>query len=101
MTDDRRREVRAPTLIEVTWEGSSGRHLSRSSDISQNGCFIVAIARISLGETVNLRIHLPAEEPIEVQGEVVYCLPNSGFGVQFIPSMADFDWKRVERLIKA
>ncbi len=101
MTDDRRSKRRAPAIIEVSWEEASGRHEARTSDISATGCFIITIFRATLGEIINFKVHLPDQDPIETQGEVVYELPNSGFGVRFIPSLSELDWIRVERAINS
>ncbi|MGH9967774.1 MAG: PilZ domain-containing protein [Pyrinomonadaceae bacterium] len=100
MTNDRRKQGRVPALIEVIWKGASGRYESRTGDLNLGGCFVDTIAQVEIGEIVQFKLRLPSEEWIEVQGEVVYSYPNTGFGVRFT-NMTDSDRKRLEWLIKA
>ena len=100
MSDERRKHNRVPALIELIWEGATGKYEARTSDISTSGCFIDTIARVSVGEMIKFKLRLPAGDWIELQGEVVYTQPNLGFGVCFT-TISDSDWKRLEWLVKA
>ncbi|MBD0326701.1 MAG: PilZ domain-containing protein, partial [Pyrinomonadaceae bacterium] len=40
MGEERREEERVPVSLEVAWEGGSGRHQARVSDISLGGCYL-------------------------------------------------------------
>jgi hypothetical protein len=101
MSDDRRKEQRVPASIEVFWEGASGRNAARTSDITTNGCFIDTIARVAVGEVINFKLRLPDEDWIEMEGEVVYAYPNTGFGVRFTDNLSEAARKGLELLITA
>ncbi len=100
MSDERRRAERVPALIEVIWEGASGNYEARTADLNTSGCFIDTIGRVTVGESVRFKLRLPAEDWIELQGEVAFAYPNSGFGVRFT-NLAESDRKRLEWLVKA
>ncbi len=100
MTDDRRKPGRIPAWLEVMWEGITGRHEARTSDITTAGCFVDTIGQVTVGEIVNFKIQLPAEDLLELRGEVIYAYPSIGFGLQFT-DMSDADRKRLEWLVKA
>jgi c-di-GMP-binding flagellar brake protein YcgR len=98
MTDERRKHKRAPIPVEVEWEGTTSNQLARTTDISEGGCFIDTMGRAQAGETINFKLLLPSGEWIAVQGQVVYELPRSGFGVRFT-SVADSDRERLKALL--
>ena len=83
MADERRRDERIPLILEVRWEGLSGKHAARISDISVSGCFVESLGQVSIGEVVRFEILLPTSRWMPLRGEVVYHLPSLGFGVQF------------------
>ena len=97
MTDEKRKHERAPILVEVLWEGTASTHQARTTDISGGGCFIDTMGRASVGETINFKLLLP-DESIAIQGEVVFELPGTGFGVQFT-NIAESDRARLEALL--
>jgi PilZ domain len=101
MSDERRREGRVTAVIEVLWEGASGKHEARTSDIHTGGCFIDSIAEVAVGEIIRFKLRLPSEDWIEVKGEVAYRYPNAGFGVRFLSISSEADRKRLEWLVKA
>lgn len=80
---EKRKYKRIPTVLEVLWEGGTGRYEARTSDVSLGGCFIDTIGKADVGETINFKICLPSGEWIELCGEVRYELPRVGFGVKF------------------
>lgn len=100
MSDERRRESRVPAIIDVIWDGATARYEARTSDLTTTGCFLDTIGQATVGDTISFKLLLPAVGGIEVQGEVVYAFPNSGFGVRFT-SMSDADRKKLEWLVKA
>lgn len=99
MTDDRRQHKRVPAVIDVIWEGASGGHEARTSDLSVAGCFIDTIGQASPGETIKFKLRLPAGQLV-LKGEVMYAYPPAGFGVRFT-SIPPTDQKQLEWLIKA
>ena len=80
---DRRRDERVPLPMEVAWEGDSGKHKSRISDISMSGCYVESLAQTTIGERVRFQIQLPNGQWLPLSGAVVYQHPQVGFGVNF------------------
>ena len=99
MTDDRRSHKRVPAVIDVVWEGASGGHEARTSDLSTAGCFIDTIGQATPGETIKFKLCLPAGQLV-LKGEVVFADPPTGFGVRFT-AIPPSDQKQLEWLIKA
>jgi len=99
MTDERRRDERVPILVEVLWGGGTRSSGARTTDISEGGCFIDTMGHAAVGETIDFKLLLPDGEWIPVQGEVIYELPRSGFGVRFT-NISDSDRKRLKALLK-
>jgi CheY-like chemotaxis protein len=83
MWDTPRQYERISILLEIVLESSSGKRDARISDLSMGGCFVDSIAHVSEGETVVFQIRLPAGLWVQLYGEVVYCSPGFGFGLQF------------------
>ena len=100
MTDERRRNKRAPVLIEVIWEGKAGKYEARTSDLSAGGCFVDSIGRAAEGETIIFKLKLPSGEWLKIEGEVTYADPRIGFGVEF-RNMSESTKKKLEWLVDA
>jgi uncharacterized protein (TIGR02266 family) len=100
MNDERRSQKRIPFFVEVQWEGATGKHQARTSDISQGGCFIDTVAQTTVGEILLFKMRLPSGEPIELEGEVTYVAESIGFGVRF-RDLGEEDQKKIEWLVKA
>jgi hypothetical protein len=83
MEQERREEHRVPVSLEVSWEGESGRHKARISDISLGGCYLDTTGSAAPGEIIGLSIKLPDGEWLNLRGEVAYHLQNLGFSVCF------------------
>lgn len=69
-------------------EGASGRHVTRTKDVSAGGVAIYLPEMIPVGNHLNLEIHVPSlNRVIAVQGQVVRCVPerHGGFalGIKF------------------
>jgi hypothetical protein len=100
VTDERRNSKRVPVLVDVLWEGKTGRHDARTSDLSSGGCFIDTVGHVHEGEIIKFKLLLPGGQWLEVAGEVTYSYPNVGFGVQF-RDVSEEDRKRIDWLLKA
>src|SRR5688572_7506721 len=100
MIDEQREQRRVDVLIEVRWNGPTGSHEARASDISPTGCFVDTIVRANVGEEIHLNLRLPAGDWIEVQGVVTYGNANTGFGVKFI-DLSESAVKQLQWLVKA
>ena len=100
MEEERRVHRRVPLLVEVAWEGATGKYEARICDVSTTGCFIDTIGRAAAGETIRFTVRLPAGDWIKLQGEVIYELPRAGFGVRFA-NLSDDQRQHLEAFIKA
>jgi uncharacterized protein (TIGR02266 family) len=100
MTDERRSQKRVPFYVEVQWEGATGKHQARTSDISMGGCFIDTVGQANVGEVLLFKMRLPSGEPIELEGEVTYVAESIGFGVRF-RSITEDEEQKIEWLVKA
>ncbi|HEX8493835.1 MAG TPA: PilZ domain-containing protein [Pyrinomonadaceae bacterium] len=83
MEQERREENRVPVSLEVSWEGASGRHTARVSDISLGGCYLDTLGSATPGEIISLTIKLPDGDLLNLRGEVAYHLQNLGFSICF------------------
>lgn len=83
MEQERREEERVTVSLEVFWEGGSGKHPARISDISLGGCYLDTIGPATPGEIIGLNIKLPDGEMLSLRGEVAFQLHNLGFSVCF------------------
>ena len=100
MTEERRQHLRVPLILTVIWEGAAGKYEARTSDLSLGGCFVDSIGQVAAGEIISFRLQMPAGEWLDVQGEVKYPLPPSGFGVRFI-NLSDADKAQLKLLTNA
>lgn len=99
MIEDNRKHERVPILVEVLWGGGTRTSGARTTDISEGGCFIDTMEHAAVGETIGFKLLLPDGEWIPVQGQVVYELPRTGFGVRFT-NISDSDRERLKALLK-
>lgn len=98
--NERRREERVPLSLEVRWEVLSGRHASaRISDISLSGCYVEALAPVSLGEKVRLEVLMPTGRWLALRGQIVYKHPNLGFGLRF-DELSELECKVLAQLVE-
>lgn len=98
MGEERREEERVPVSLEVAWEGGSGQHQARISDISLGGCYLDTIGTAAPGEIISVTIKLPDGDLLKLRGEVAYHLPNLGFSVCFT-FLTDEEQYRLSQLI--
>ncbi|MGH9880887.1 MAG: PilZ domain-containing protein [Pyrinomonadaceae bacterium] len=101
MSDERRNYRRVPVLVEVYWEGKTGRYEARTSDLSSGGCFIDTVGQVTEGERLKFQLQLPNGEWMEAEGEVTYAYSNIGFGVRFTEALSESDRKKIDWIVKA
>jgi PilZ domain-containing protein len=86
-TTPARREPRIQHLCELhmSYEGGVREIPIRPPDLSPHGMFVNTSTHFPEGAVVNLRFRL-TQSKVEVQtrGEVRYCLPGIGIGVEFV-----------------
>ena len=85
--DSARREPRFQQLSELhlSYEGGGIDIPIRPPDISVHGMFVNTSTHFPEGAVVNLRFRLTRSNvEVQTRGEVRYCLPGIGIGVEFI-----------------
>ena len=83
MPEERREDPRRAVSVEAWWQGLSGRHEARVSDLSLGGCFIDTLGRADVGEFMLLALKLPAGAWLRLRGQVASVDANTGFSVAF------------------
>jgi hypothetical protein len=69
----------------VKYEGADESVLTRVPDISTGGMFINTPRKFPEGAVLDLRFRLEyTGAEVQTRGEVRYCLPGAGVGVEFI-----------------
>jgi hypothetical protein len=98
-----RRAPRLPQLRELSirYEGSREDIAIRPPDISPHGMFINTSTHFPEGAIVNLRFRLTRSNvEVQTRGEVRYCLPGIGIGVEFV-SIRPEAARAIEKEVKA
>ena len=81
--EERREEERKEITLDVRWEGGSGRHTARISDLGLGGCYLDTLGQVEVGEIISLEIKLPSGEWLPLRGSVAFHHPGLGFSVCF------------------
>jgi hypothetical protein len=104
-----RREPRIQSLSELylCYEGGGPEVYIRIPDLSPNGIFVNTSTHFPEGAIVNLRFRLThSNVEVQTRGEVRYCLPGTGIGVEFLGLDAkskeeiEKEMKALSRLLK-
>jgi hypothetical protein len=98
--DERREEERKTVSLEVRWEGGSGRHSARVSDLSLGGCYLDTLGQAEVDEVVGLEIKLPSGEWLPLRGTVAFHQPGLGFSICFT-FLTDEEQYQLTQLINA
>ena len=80
---ERRSGQRWDVSLDAVWDGKSGNHTARITDLSDGGCYVDSLGDVKMGELVHLKLQLPNGEWFELSGEVAHHTPPVGFGVRF------------------
>ena len=83
MENERREDKRASVSIEAWWEGLSGRHEARVSDLSMGGCFIDTLSKAEVGELIAFAIKRPDGKWLQLRGQVASVDAQAGFSLAF------------------
>jgi hypothetical protein len=94
MTDDRRSEKRLDVCLDAVWDGNSGNHTARITDLSEGGCYVDSLGQAHVGEVLNVKLQLHDGRCLELTGEVAHQMPPIGFGVRFV----NLDSEKLEKL---
>ena len=81
---DRRSENRLEVCLDAVWDGNSGKHPARVTDLSEGGCYVDSLGESQVGEVLNIKLQLQNGEWLELSGEVAHQMPPMGFGVRFV-----------------
>src|ERR1700752_3638849 len=92
---DRRREKRWDVCLDAVWDGNI---TARVTDLSEGGCYIDSLNQPNVGDLLNLKLHLPNGDWLELTGEVAHQTPPLGFGVRFV-EVTDEQLKNLRSLI--
>lgn len=82
-----RREPRYQPISELhlSYEGDTREVEIRPPDLSPHGIFVNTSTHFPEGAVVNLRFRLTRSNlKVQTRGEVRYCLPGIGIGVEFV-----------------
>jgi PilZ domain-containing protein len=81
---DRRSEKRLDVCLDAVWDGKSGNHSARVTDLSEGGCYVDTLGEATTGEILKLKLQLPDGAWMDLTGEVAHQNPPLGFGMRFI-----------------
>lgn len=71
--------------IVLNYEGQSDLTFVRSPDVSERGMFVSTSRLFPEGAVLNVRFRLALTgASVQARGEVRYCLPGVGIGVEFV-----------------
>ena len=75
--------VEIDTAIYILWGTDESLRGGKITSLSIKGCFIQTRSEASEGQMIAIRIRLPTERWMLLEGEVKHVLKRVGFGVQF------------------
>jgi hypothetical protein len=81
---ERRNEKRLEVCLDAVWDGNSGNHPARVTDLSEGGCYVDSLGESQVGEVLNIKLQLQNGDRLELSGEVAHLMPPMGFGVRFV-----------------
>ena len=81
---ERRIGKRWEVSLDALWDGQSGNHTARVSDLSEGGCYLDSMGDATPGEILTLKLRLPNRDWLELTGEVAHHTPPLGFGIRFV-----------------
>ena len=96
---DRRDEVRYSVTLNIYWQGSNGRFEGTISDVNWSGCFILAGARVDIGEKVHVFLPVRGGVRVQITGVVTNLSEDIGFGLKF-DELNEAQWSALDSLIK-
>ncbi len=100
MTAERRRHIRVPGPFRGWQQVGTADTPIQIEDLSEGGCFIHSLQNApTIGQRLVLRIDLPGESMLTLEGETVYARPGAGYGVLFT-GLTDAAYSRLERAVE-
>ena len=95
---DRRSEKRWDVCLDAVWDGKSGNHVARVTDLSEGGCYVDSLGDALIGEVISFKLQLPDGEWLELTGEVAHQTPPLGFGLRFV-TLSDEQREKLRSLL--
>ena len=80
---EKREDARVSWELELRWESRAGISRASTGDIGRGGCFIKSAQVVPVGSHLLFELKTPTGRWIRLSGEVIYHLPDAGFGVRF------------------
>ena len=84
---EQRRElerVEVDTALYILWEaGEDSAGSGKITSLSSKGCFVQSKSEPTAGQSMMIRLRLPTERWLALEGRVVHVLRKVGFGVEF------------------
>jgi hypothetical protein len=96
--DDRRAKPRLSVNLEAIWDGVTGNHPARITNLSAGGCYLDTVGEAMSGEIVCFRVLLPDDDWLYLEGEVRHNTRGLGFGVRF-SDLNDDQEEKIARLL--
>ena len=81
---ERRSSERYRMTVDIEWENHTGRNSGTLSDISPEGCFVMASGDFAEGERVYVYLPGSTGDSIRLAGEVTNHVFEIGFAARFI-----------------
>ena len=80
---ERREKPRLSVSLDAEWDGTTGHHPAKVTNMSEGGCYLDSVGEVRRGEIVGFRVLLPDGDWLYLEGEVRHYSAGLGFGVQF------------------
>ena len=97
--DERRSKPRLSVHLDAVWDGGEERHSARVTDLSEGGCYLDTVGEVMVGEIVAVRVLLPDDDWLYLDGEVRHHRHGVGFGVQFV-ELNEEQTENLQRLLE-
>lgn len=75
--------VEIDTAIYILWGTDESLRGGKITSLSVKGCFVQTRSEAFAGQMISIRIRLPTERWMVLEGQVKHVLKRVGFGVQF------------------
>ncbi len=103
--ENKRNNDRVDTKVKSEVHSEDGMTFSSSINLSQGGIFITTPEPLCEGSEVNLSLHIPGENPVDIKGVVRWTRTaedetvKSGMGIEFV-DIADVNIDSIKKIIK-
>jgi PilZ domain len=91
--------VEIDTAIYILWGTDESLRGGKITSLSTKGCFVQTRSEATAGQLISIRIRLPTERWMLLEGRIRHVLKRVGFGVQFT-QMAEGDAGMLDLLVE-